>query len=275
MAKKGAPKQDGIVAAIVLAVSNSRLKIKADRSTLNSVISGQYRDLVKDGTLRLPILWALLKDLPGFEKEDAKSAFCVLDSWATDFAMQVEMPKELVSMNDDERSQAAARCNISDSKKKQALFPEAVSKAKSRANTAPPGARTSSTISKFKQKDEPREGVSKGLISLLVAAVLIGGGVTAYTLLSGDKNAVSLDQFSSELPIKSASREGARLNLRLTSDDWFSEPDGQRKAQLDATLRSATQIEIDTVMVFDSIGNFRASAAWFGNQGAMRLRLKD
>jgi hypothetical protein len=266
MASKSAPKQDGIVAAIVLAVSNSRLKIKADRDTLESVISGQYRDLVKDGTLRLPVLWTLLKDLPGFDKEDAKSAFCALDSWASDFVMKVEMPEELTSMSDAERSQAAARCDVSDEKKKNALFPGSeLSVAKQRP--ARPG-------NKGSAKAEPA-GTSRGLIFLLVAVVLLGGGITAYTFLTSDADSVDLASISDALPIKSATRRQAELDLRLTSDDWFGAPAAKREADLDATLRSVSAIKIDTVIVYDSAGRFRASAVWFGNPPSVKIRFKN
>jgi hypothetical protein len=269
---KGAPKQDGIVAAIVLAVSNSRLKIKADRSTLNSVISGQYRDLVKDGALRLQVLWNLLKDLPGFDKEDAKSAFCALDSWADDFVMKVELPDELQSMSDAERSQAAARCSVTDAKKKQALFPGSELSQAGRRPTAP-GNRSSQDIPKHASGGDG--GGTKRLIKILVAVALVAGGITAYTVLSGGQNEVALSTISDALPIESATRAGAQLDLRLKGDDWFSEADDQRREDMVATLRSVAAIEIDTVIVYDSSGNLRAAAVWFGNPPSVQVRLKD
>lgn len=268
MASKSAPKQDGIVAAIVLAVSNSRLKIKADRETLNSVISGQYQELVKDGALRLQVLWDLLKDLPGFDKEDAKSAFCALDSWTTDLVMKVELPKELQSMSAPDRSLAAARCSVTDAKKKQALFPGSELLETGRKQTAPGS------------QDTPKHatgggGGTKRLIKILVAVALVAGGITAYSILSGGKNEVAVSTISDALPIDSATRSGTQLDLKLKSDDWFREPDSERRADMDATLRSVAAIEIDTVIVYDSTGNLRASAVWFGTPPSVRVRLKD
>ena len=60
-----------------------------------------------------------------------------------------------------------------------------------------------------------------------------------------------------------------------TSNDWFDEPKAARISDMKATLQSAAAIKIDTVIVYDSIGNFRASAIWFGDPLAVKVRLKD
>jgi hypothetical protein len=256
------------VGAIVLAVSQSKLKGLADRSTLKAVVGGQYQDLVKDGDMHLQVLWDLLKDLPGFESDDAKGPFCMIKSWETDFVLKVELPEALADLSDSDQSRAAAHCTVSSSQKAQALFPDDV------VVQPTPSSGSNRGRMATQAKMAPSGGGTKRLIAVLIVSIVIAGGITAYKMFSKDGNAVALSSISADLPIKEATRKGATLNLRLEGNDWFSGQDAPRKAAMQSTLRSVAAIQIDTIMVFDSTGNFRASAQWFGNPPVITVRLK-
>ncbi len=271
MASKGAPKREAIVATIALAISYSKLKGLADKSTLEMVILGQYKELVNEDTLHLEVLWSLLKDLPGFEEKAAVEPFCLIKTWESEFGLEVELPEALASLNSAAILSAASKVDVPSRRKRATLFPEVAAE---QAAASSKSSSKSKSSGKAKAKSSGDGGSSKGLIIMLVLVVLGGGGFTAYTMLSGDGNAVAISTIAPDLPISEATRQGAELTLHLSGDDWFLGPEEERKAGMEATLRSVTAVNIETVMVYDSVGNYRASARWFGSPPTIVVRLK-
>jgi hypothetical protein len=255
--------------AIVLVFSNSKLKDLVGTDALRSVLSGQYRDLVKDGTLHLQVIWDLLEDQPGFEQEDAEPAFCVLKEWEDDLKLSVEMPRAIADFGSSQVVASASHCPIPQRLKDRAIRPdEAEAKAKA-------------TLAEFDSGNIPsKDQVSTrrpALEALLALIALAGLGFGGYTLMDYFKGpnikTVSAGSITTEIPIASAKRLGGDLSLVVTDAKWFGLSVADRKNMLKATLRNARPLDIDAVLVMDASNKLRASAQWMGEPPKIVVRL--
>lgn len=272
MASQGAPKRGGIISAIVLVFSHSKLKDLVGTDALRAVLSGQYRDLVQNNTLHLQVIWDLLEDQPGFEKADAEPAFCVLKGWQDDLGLKVEMPKCLANFGTSEIMASASHCPVPRRLKERALHPEeAQAKAKANLSAFDTGNISSSQIPAL----STRMPVLEALLAVVALAGLAFGGYTLMGYMAGPNiKELSPSDIATDVPIASANRLGADLSLVVTEESWFQLPAEKRIAMLQATLRGVGTLEIEAVSILDSAGTLRASAQWMGEPPKIDVRLR-
>jgi hypothetical protein len=270
MASAGAPNREGIIGAIVLVFAQSKLKDLVGSDPLRSVLSGQYRDLVQDGTLHLQVIWDLLEDQPGFEREDAEPVFCVLKSWQEDFQLEVEMPKVLADLGEAEIMGSASHCPVPGRLKERALFPEGA-KAKAKASMA---AFDTGHVAKTNIGASTRKPALEALLGVIAIAGLGFGGYTLQQYLRGPNiKTISASNIATEIPISSAKRLGGDLSLVVSNDNWFALPAAERIAMLQATLRGVSSFDIKAMVILNSAGKMRASAQWMGEPPKIDVRL--
>jgi hypothetical protein len=102
-------------------------------------------------------------------------------------------------------------------------------------------------------------------------------GFAIYTvvgLMSGPAyQSFNTDQIGSILPVKSAKKLGADLNVMLNDDTWLDKPADAMTADLQAALTALKDNNVEILLLQDTSGAMRASAQWVGSPARIEVRL--
>lgn len=267
MSSGDAPNRESIVSAIVVAFAHSKLKDLVGKDALRSVLDGQFRDLVVDGSLKLQPVWDLLSDQPGFNPEDARAPFCLLKTWKRDLNVkQVDLPIAFVDLTATEHMAYASHCVVPKNVKAAAIDIEAVRKK----------ARETSVVESTGTQDMPstRKPILEAVLAIVAVVGLGFAGYTVYGLVSGPPfEEVPVAALDGIIPVAKAKRLGKELHVVISHEPWFRLPEKDRTEALRKSLIQLDSSNINILIVTDSTGGVRGSAQWVGKPPVPQIRL--
>ncbi len=271
MAEGETPNRESVLESIALVFSQSKLKELVGKDALKSVLSGQYRDLVRDNVLQLQVVWDLLADQPDFDADSAVAPFSLLKTWEDDLNLKVEVPKKLAGLSATELLAEASHCPVSRSAKSRALNP-AGARAKARETMSALDGTGAAPRDAEESTRKPALEAALGLVALLGLAY---GGYTLYGSMAGPQfKDVAVSDVRGALPISKAQQLGEELNLTITESSWYEQPLDARKASLEKTLDAMGAKDIKSIIIMDGAGTIRASAQWFGSPPTINVRFQ-
>ncbi|MCP4446253.1 MAG: hypothetical protein GY811_13050 [Myxococcales bacterium] len=250
--------------SITLVFSHSELKDVVGTDALKSVLSGQYSDLVADGTLHLQVVWNLLADQPDFVAGDALAPFSVLKTWESELGLEVALPQALSEYSATELIVQASHCPI----------PKAL---KARARARKTTAEMEANVPSPKRTSEPSSRKPAVEVALAAVAVLglAYGGYSLYLTMGGPEfSTVQTADIDGDLPVAKAKQLGEELSLLILDDTWYDLPEMLRDESLRTTLTNMGAKKVTSIVVQDSSSAVRASAQWVGNPPAIVVRLR-
>src|SRR6266545_5157252 len=95
---KAAPPSRVPLEALILAFSHSRAKVLVGTDALRSVLSGQYRELYREGVFTLEPVWQLLSQQPGFDPEHARPPLCRFKAWEKELRLTIHLPQAMAHL---------------------------------------------------------------------------------------------------------------------------------------------------------------------------------
>jgi hypothetical protein len=268
MGSEGTPNQEVIIGSIVTAFSHSKIADLVGTDALRSVLTGQYRDLVVEGTLHLQRIWSLLQEQPGFDPKNARGPFCVLKLWEEQMGVEVALPEHLAGIGHSQCLAWSSECPVPKHAKAKALNP-AGARAKARASMH--------AFQQGQPKAPPRKKTRNPPLEIALGVVAIAGlGFGGYTLagfLSAPKfSDFDTSKITTEIPIASGKKLGAEVNIVVSDGAWFSLPEPERLRMMEATLRGLQSQNIEQFVVLDDSKEIRASAQFVGKPPQIQVR---
>jgi hypothetical protein len=262
------PKRDVIIGAIILAVSSSKLTNIVGMDALRTVLSGQYRDLVEGGVLRLPHVWDLLADQPGFDADAARAPMAVLHSWEKDLGLSVELPAPMRDATATELMAWASHCPVNKAQRKQLFAAQPAPTRATGRQTKTPGF----TPKAKKQKAQKRRpGLELVLAVVGVLGLAFGGFSLLRSMSTGEFEEASLPL--QDLPATSQKKLGDQLSVTVGAD-WLAKSEEERESDLRKTMEGLDKHDIAVLVVQDEKGAVRASAQWFGSPRKLAIRFE-
>ena len=250
-----------VLDAIVLAFHHSKLRDHVGTDALRTVLSGQYRMMIAEGSLDLETLWDLIKDQPGVSEASALAPFSALKLWEKELELPVALPTFMAASKASTLTAEAASLAIPRAERESALNPE-----NTPIPTPAPSKKPSGSISYDGLDIEVPEGEAsvaakpkgprlrdKGWFrGVLVVAGALGFAVSGFTLYSvfsanrWDSAEISLP---SELPVSNPKRLGSEVGVTLDNSAWMSKPEKERRAILTDAFKSVESEDVSVLFV--------------------------
>lgn len=272
MAEGETPNRESVLESIALVFSQSKLKDVVGKDALKSVLSGQYRDLVHEKTLRLQVVWDLLSDQPDFDAELAVAPFSVLKTWEDELGLTVEVPRKLASLSSTQLLAQASHCPVKRSAKTRALNPE---NARTKARETMSSLGSTGITQRTAEGESTRKPALEAALGLVALLGLAYGGYTYYGTMAGPQyKSVPASLVRGDLPVAKAKQLGEELNITITEASWYELSADTRKESLRASLEAMGHSDVKSIIVFDATGAIRASAQWFGSPPTINVRLQ-
>lgn len=294
--------------ALILAFSCSRARELVGTDALRSVLGGQYRDLVADGTFHLELVWQLLAEQPGFDPAAVMPPLARFKSWQPRLGLTVRLPAAMTDLSEGRLAELAAEVQVpaADQARVWRGLPETEAqpagdrKADPSARAGAPRARAARNTAggsinvplrpvppTTKSPELSRPGGKRRRINLTprqrhvieIAAVVLGlagfaiaGGSLYHSCHSPSWDSVSLS-FSGDIPLTRASRLGPEVGGTVSDDAWFARPEDERRDQMEAALEHLPP-DVQAFFVRDKHGQVRAAARRLGHTRHISVTLR-
>lgn len=266
--------------ALILAFSHSRAKELVGTDALRSVLSGQYREIQRDGGFDLEPVWQLLCNQPGFDPEDVCPPLCRFKAWEKELRLEVRLPAAMAGLSDAARAELAAQVQV------PAILRTRVLKG-ARVPSDDPDVAAADAIAQSEERTRP--GVARVPYSVpptirtrrlrrlsraqrraleIAAAVLalFGFGLAGIQLKHGCRTEEwesTPIRFAGDIPLDGAKRQGPEVSGALRDSRWLALPASVRTAHMKAALEGLPR-DVQVFFVRDGQGQIRAVARWFG-----------
>lgn len=271
--------------ALILALRHSRAAHLTGSSVLRQVLSGSYRDLVKDGRFDLASVWELLAAQPNFDPAQVMPAFAKVKSWESKLGKTVALPPLMQHLTDAELAEMAAAVHVPALELAHVLRGGKVDTELVEEIPRTDAGRRATPRMRKQARDtgappaEPRAGTSpprprlsparRRAVMLAAGAVAaLGFGFAGLMLARGCQgrswDRVAAD-FAAGIPLAGAERSGPEVAATLRDPAWLKLPADRRRDQMSAALR-ALPAGVEVFFVRDRAGDVIASARWFGKR---------
>lgn len=273
--------------ALVLAFSHSRASSLVGTDALRTVLTGQYRELVKAGTFYLDEVWGLLESQPGFDPALVKPPLCRFKLWSDELGLEVALPAAMGRLEPLEIRSLAEQCRVPPGDLDRVLGrgrhadAEAVAQNKAKAAVSKPArAKASAAPTRRPAPAAParsRRGKRSRPVLLAVAAlVAVAGftvaGVFAYKELRSVPWQEVSTGFSGGIPLTRAERSGFDVAATLADEAWLKTPIERRRQQLEEAVEKLRREGVRNLLVRDKKGTVRATAQSYGRPPKVKVR---
>jgi len=283
--------------ALILSFAHSRAKALVGTDALRSVLSGQYRELLHEGTFDLEPVWQLLAQQPGFAAEHVRPALCRFKTWEAHLGVTVRMPESMTGLNEFEIKDLAAHVHVPVHERRRVFGgalvppddPEAAAVDRSEGTIRPPSRAPSRAPSRPSDVPEPvpqttrtrrlRRLTPRQRRTLEITAMVLGlaGFSLAGLQLQHSCSTTSWEEmstrFAGDIPIGAAERQGPEVSGDLRDQGWVKLPPAVRTAQMKAALE-ALPLDVQAFFVRDRDRQVRAVARWFGQPRQVQVTLQ-
>lgn len=279
------------VEALILSFSHSRAKALVGTDALRSVLTGQYRELLRDGGFDLEPVWQLLAQQPGFDPDHVRPALARFKSWEPHLGLVVRMPEVMTGLTELEISELAAHVQVPPHERRRVLGGALVQSddpALAGADFSddapaprPPVARPEpeSPVPQTTRTVRLRRLSARQRRNLEIAAMVIGlfGFSLAGIQLQRTCSATSWEdmstRFAGDIPLQSAERQGPEVSGELRDARWLTLAPAVRTAHMKAALE-ALPPDVQAFFVRDRDRQVRAVARWFGQPRQVQVTLQ-
>lgn len=273
--------------ALVLAFSHSRASSLVGTDALRTVLTGQYRELVKGGTFYLDEVWGLLESQPGFDPALVKPPLCRFKLWSDELGLEVALPAAMGRLEPLEIRSLAEQCRVPPGDLDRVLGrgrhadAEAVAQNKAKAAASKPARAKASAAPTRRPAPaapaRPRRGKRSRPVLLAVAAlVAVAGftvaGVFAYMELRSVPWQEVSTGFSGGIPLTRAERSGFDVAATLADEAWLKTPIERRRQQLEEAVEKLRREGVRNLLVRDKKGTVRATAQSYGRPPKVKVR---
>jgi hypothetical protein len=275
--------------ALVLAFSHSRASSLVGTDALRTVLSGQYRELVKGGTFYLDEVWGLLESQPGFDPALVKPPLCRFKLWSDELGLEVALPAAMGRLEPLEIRSLAEQCRVPGGDLDRVLGrgrhadAEAGAQKKAKAAASKPArAKAGAAPPRRPAPAAPAPGRSRGAkrsrpVLLAVAAVVAVAGFTvagvfAYKELRSVPWQEVSTGFSGGIPLTRAERSGFDVAATLADEAWLKTPIERRRQQLEEAVEKLRREGVRNLLVRDKKGTVRATAQSYGRPPKVKVR---
>lgn len=264
------PGQKQHVDALVLAFSHSRARALVGTDALRMVVGGQYRELMRDGTLHLDEVWSLLEGQPGFDPALIKPALCRFKLWESDLEIEVALPQAMGRLSPLEIRSLAESCRVPAAELDRVLGRGRYSE-EARAQQPPePAELTSSSTTSVAEKP------SRPWLTAVAATVAVAGfavaGYFIYQALAPPRWNELDTGFARSIPLAHAEQSGFDVGATLADNTWLTTPRADREDQLEAALETLRNKGVRNLFIVDKGGKVRASAQLYGHPPQIKVR---
>jgi hypothetical protein len=277
--------------ALILAFAHSRAKALVGTDALRSVLSGQYRELHKQGHFDLEPVWELLAQQPGFDPDLVRPALCRFKSWEGHLGLSVRMPAAMTGLDEGERATLAALVHVPAPELSRVLQGSQVPSEvpghaareplesrppTNRPDKASPAAPVVAAAPRVPllQRLNPgqRRLVEIGALVLAVAGFALAGVQLQRGCATPDWDQIGT-RFAGDIPLRAAERQGPEVSGSLRDRHWLALPAPLRTAHMKAALEALPR-DVQVFFVRDGDGQVRAIARWFGQPRQVSITLQ-
>jgi hypothetical protein len=268
-----------VLEAIILAFSHSRAKHMVGTDALRTVLEMESREIVRDGVVNLQPLWNLLESQPSFEAETCHAPIARIKQWEKQLGLDVVIPEQMSEIGPGEILELAEKCTVPVDELKAVLGGETVINEK--VKQAERAKRATLDALAYMDDESPGptatklpSGLKKNLALGGAAVGVLGIIFAGWTLFSGLRGPVLDDvavDFSIDIPLSKAQRNGAQVGGTLADPAWLALPAETQRKHLSEALDSLESQNVNTIFVRDERGNILASANRMGNRTNIEL----
>jgi hypothetical protein len=277
--------------ALILAFAHSRAKSLVGTDALRSVLSGQYRQLQRDGNFDLEPVWELLAQQPGFDPDQVRPALCRFKTWEGHLGVSILMPAAMTGLDEGERMTLAAMVFVPAQELSRVLQGKQVpsevpgpSASAPEPEARPPAPRSDKVAPAVTVAVAAREPLLRRLTRgqrrfLEIAAIILAviGFAVAGVQLQRGCSTPAWDQigtrFAGEIPLRAAERQGPEVSGSLQDSRWLGLAAPVRTAHLKRALEALPR-DVQVFFVRDGDGQVRAIARWFGQPRQISITLQ-
>ena len=266
------PGQKEHVEALVLAFSHSKASRLVGTDALRTVVSGQYRELVSGGVLKLEGVWSLLESQPGFDPDLVKPPLCRYKLWEQHLNIEVALPEALDDLEPLEIRACAERCRVPDTELDKILGRGRYT-AEQRADRA---ARLSEADKAIAAPQPPEPKASRPIVMWIAAIVAVGSfAVTgfflyqAFTRPAPDTIPIG---FAPDIPLAKAERAGLDVGATLANENWLQRPVADREKHMRTAMNNLAPKGVKSFYVRDKQGKVRALAQSYDKGNKVRVQ---
>jgi len=279
--------------ALILAFAHSRAKALVGTDALRSVLSGQYRELHKDGHFDLEPVWELLAQQPGFDPDVVRPALCRFKSWEGHLGLSVSMPAAMTGLDEGERATLAGLVHVPAPELSRVLQGSQVPSEMVPGATAPEPAPESRAPTNRPDKVTPAVPVvaaarrvpllqrltpgQRRMVEIGALVLAVAGFALAGVQLQRGCARPPWDQigtrFAGDIPLRAAERQGPEVSGSLQDGRWLALPAPTRSAHMKAALEALPR-DVQVFFVRDGDGQVRAIARWFGQPRQVSITLQ-
>ncbi len=257
-----------VIEAVVLAFSRSDARLLVGTDALRGVLDIEYRDLVSSGSFDLQQVWELLEEQPGFDPLAVTPPLCLFKSWEDKLGVAITLPDSLAGLAPKIVALEAAKCRVAPSEL------QAVLRRKRGARPTRPPVRELSSPAKSgsgKWAALRASPIALGGAAVVALACFLFVGLTLHKACAGpDWKGMSTADFT-EIPVATARRLGAQVELHLSDPNWMQLPAETRKQQLEQALRRLEAKDIDSLYIQSADGQVIATALFYDQKQKIRV----
>ena len=272
--------------ALVLAFSHSRASSLVGTDALRTVLTGQYRELVKGGTFYLDEVWGLLESQPGFDPALVKPPLCRFKLWSEDLGVEVALPAAMGRLDPLEIRSLAEQCRVPGGDLDRVLgrgrhadaeaAAQTKTKAKAKAVSKPtrasrPDAATAVSPGRSRGAKRSRPVLLAVAVLVAVAGFTVAGVFAFKELRSVPWQEVSTG-FAGGIPLTRAERSGFDVAATLADEAWLKTPIERRRQQLEEAVEKLRRDGVRNLLIRDKKGTVRASAQSYGRPPKVKVR---
>jgi hypothetical protein len=265
-----------LIEVIVLAFSRSGVKRVVSPDTLRMVLNVAYGALVPRGRLDLNVVWEMIANMPGLDREGATPPFCAIKSWEPKLGLPIDLPAHLTGMTAADVAEKAMTVPVNDADLSAARSrggtpaTDAHAEAEAGADAAvedKPHAKQDRRAARQAAGVDPAQRRRRKLIVIglgVLSIALFGfAGVILVRNLAGPRYApVSIKNFAGPIPLRDVKQLGDQVVATLADESWLSLPDVERTRQLEGALRNLKPSNAKSLVIFDATQTVRASVHW-------------
>lgn len=275
---KSGPDKRTIIDALVLACQHSALREIVGTDALRSVLDVEYRELIADGGFNLQPVWELFQDQPGFEPQHAAPPLCRFKSWERQLGVEIALPNQLRNLSEAEQANRANECDVPTVELQKILRGTNAEDETAAEKKSPRKRQLSQEIATHTDDTHavsPRRRMLQIAASVVAVVCFTITGVVLYRDCAPTPSFQKVDLgTSNQIPIAKADRLGPQVRLVLSNESWLTEPESERREQLEAMLRGLESQGVQVIYIRDQQGKARAIAQLYDNGNKMRIVFK-
>lgn len=261
-----------IVELILLALAQSKLK-DLGLQAMRGVLQSDHRLAVLDGAVDLESVWELLEGQPDFELGAALAPFCWLKTLEPKLGVTIKLPAKLGPLSETEIIRNAGAC-----RPKREDIDRILSGEKDAPRARPKGESTAPLIAPLPSALQDTISPRKKILGIFSAVVVLASiGFVGHAILGemvGTPKFTKIEPglFAGDIPLSSAQRWGSEVHASLADARWLSQPEDQRRKQLEHAVQRLADQQLGVLIIEDDSKRPRATAQLFGKPPKVFIR---